>query len=178
MAKMSDATIPACAERWAGYCVRYLIAGLALESVRKRLNDLPETSRNGQALEVISECAGMAIAAVDASDARCRALTGLPCRYHPEVPFPRPHGSGMLSREQWDELARRLGLSPAELRVVQGVFDDCKEQTIARHLGVSGNTVHTHIKRLYLKLGVSGRVGLVLAVVVEFIWPPVGVSPQ
>jgi len=50
---------------------------------------------------------------------------------------------------------------------VQAVFDDQNESRIARSLGISAHTVHTHIERVYRKLGVSSRVTLVVRVFVE-----------
>lgn len=81
-------------------------------------------------------------------------------------------GSHLLSDGAWHELATRLDLSPIELRIVQSLFDDLKERTIARRLGVSMNTVHTHFKRLYYKLGVSSHVAVVMHVFAQFIRSP------
>jgi DNA-binding CsgD family transcriptional regulator len=40
---------------------------------------------------------------------------------------------------------------------------------IADHLGISPHTVHTHIERLYRKVGVASRVSLVRRVFVEYL---------
>jgi DNA-binding CsgD family transcriptional regulator len=55
-------------------------------------------------------------------------------------------------------------LSPRELQIVQHILFDEKEQTIAARLGISVHTVHTHLKRIYAKLGVSSRVELILQI--------------
>ncbi len=71
----------------------------------------------------------------------------------------------LFSEEKWLTIAGRLELSRRELEIVALVFEDAQERSIARELGVSVNTIHTQLKRLYLKLGVTSRVGLVLLIV-------------
>lgn len=67
---------------------------------------------------------------------------------------------GFLSPEAWDYLAHRLGMSHRERQIAQGILADRKELAIAHHLGVSAHTVHTHLERLYRKLGVGSRLQL------------------
>ena len=52
-------------------------------------------------------------------------------------------------------------------QIVRLVFEDAPDQAIAAELAISVNTVHTHLKRLYSKLGVTSRAGLVLQIVHE-----------
>lgn len=73
-------------------------------------------------------------------------------------------GRGVLTEHEWTSLARQLGLSPRELQVVQCICDDEKELCIARTLGISAHTVHTHVERIYRKLGVSSRCALAVHV--------------
>lgn len=75
----------------------------------------------------------------------------------------------MFSEQAWLEIARSLALSPRELQIVRGVFDDRTEFAIAANLAISPHTVHTHIERLHQKLGVADRVELVLRVMNEFL---------
>ncbi|MEI8376073.1 MAG: helix-turn-helix transcriptional regulator [Planctomycetota bacterium] len=75
----------------------------------------------------------------------------------------------LLTDEQWLRIASRLALSHREVEIVRIVFEDENERAIAAELGISPNTVHTHLKRLYTKLGVKTRVGLVLRVFREFL---------
>ena len=75
----------------------------------------------------------------------------------------------MFSRMAWQEIAGSLRLSGQELRIVRGVFDDRTEFAIAEGLKISPHTVHTHCERLYRKLGVTGRVQLVLRVMEEYV---------
>ncbi len=82
----------------------------------------------------------------------------------PSQPW-EPEGHEIFSIAQWNELAEILALSPRELQIVRGVFDDGKEITIAQHLGISPHTVHTYLERIYRKLAVNSRVQLVVRVV-------------
>jgi DNA-binding NarL/FixJ family response regulator len=75
----------------------------------------------------------------------------------------------MFSEQAWIEIAHSLTLSPRELQIVRGVFDDRTEYAIAADLGMSPHTVHTHIERLHQKLGVTDRVEVVVRVMQEFI---------
>ena len=75
----------------------------------------------------------------------------------------------MISEQAWLEIARSLRLSPRELQILRGIFDDHTEFAIAVDLGISPHTVHTHIDRLHRKLGVVDRVTLVLRVMDEFL---------
>ena len=77
-----------------------------------------------------------------------------------DAPFARP-GQEAFSNEAWRQLARSLGLSKRESQIVPALFDDNKESAIATQLGISRHTVHTYTERLYRKMGVSSRVGLV-----------------
>ena len=70
----------------------------------------------------------------------------------------------LLTDEQWLKIARRLALSGRELQIVRLVFEDERERTIAARLEISLHTVHTHLKRIYLKFGVKSRGGLLLRV--------------
>jgi DNA-binding NarL/FixJ family response regulator len=76
-----------------------------------------------------------------------------------------PPRSPLFSDEQWLTIANRLELTRRELQIVKLVFEDAQEQTIAGELGVSVNTIHTQLKRLYRKLCATSRVGLVLLIV-------------
>jgi DNA-binding NarL/FixJ family response regulator len=59
-------------------------------------------------------------------------------------------------------------LSPRESQIVQHVLLDEKERAIAAKLGISTHTVHTHLRRIYAKLGVSSRVELATRVCGEY----------
>lgn len=74
-------------------------------------------------------------------------------------------GSRLLAGEEWQRAERGLHLSGREVEIVRAIFDDRTESAIAQGLGISPHTVHTHVERLYRKLGVTSRTQLVLRVV-------------
>ena len=79
------------------------------------------------------------------------------------------HGAVAFTCAAWLEIRRGLKLSARELQIVQGIFDDKLEYTIAAELGISINTVRTELRRLRRKLNAADRVSLVLCVVEEFL---------
>ena len=54
-----------------------------------------------------------------------------------------------------DRLIRELELTPAEARVLAGLTEGLSYEEIAKSLGVSYHTVHTHVKAIHVKAGVS-----------------------
>ncbi|MGA2499869.1 MAG: helix-turn-helix transcriptional regulator [Tepidisphaeraceae bacterium] len=74
-----------------------------------------------------------------------------------------------ISEEAWELLARDMHLSGRELQITRQVFDDRKEGDIAAGLAISPHTIHTHLDRLYHKLGVKSRVELVVRVMTRFL---------
>jgi DNA-binding NarL/FixJ family response regulator len=101
--------------------------------------------------------------------------------------YPHPVVCGLwLSAEQWRALGCRLRLPRRQLQVLQQIFGDTKEATIAARLDISPHTVRTYVRRLYGKLGVNSRVELILAVArmaladarqAAVSWPAVRLSP-
>jgi DNA-binding NarL/FixJ family response regulator len=75
----------------------------------------------------------------------------------------------ILSSNAWRRIANSLRISDRELQIVQGIFDDQKELTIADDLRISVHTVHTHLQRLYRKLGVNTRAGLILCILSKYL---------
>jgi DNA-binding NarL/FixJ family response regulator len=75
----------------------------------------------------------------------------------------------ILPDDAWKVIANSLCISDRELQIIQGIFDDRKEFAIADELKISIHTVHTHLERLYRKLGVSSRVTLVLYILSEYL---------
>ncbi len=78
-------------------------------------------------------------------------------------------GRSVLSKRQWLSLARALQLSERELEIVQCIFDDHTGAAMARELGISVHTIHTHLERLYRKLGVQTRSAVVVRVFAEYL---------
>jgi DNA-binding NarL/FixJ family response regulator len=74
----------------------------------------------------------------------------------------------ILPPSAWQTIATSLRISARELQIIQEIFDDRKEMAIAAELTISVHTVHTHLERLYRKLGVGSRVGLILCIFAEY----------
>lgn len=65
-----------------------------------------------------------------------------------------------LQPQQFALLCRRLQLSVRESEILAGILLDLKDQAIACELGISIHTVRTHLVRLFRKLNVKTRAGL------------------
>ncbi len=78
-------------------------------------------------------------------------------------------GRCLFSDEQWNSIATSLKLSAREFQIVQAIFDNEIEAAIGVQLGISSHTVHTYLERLYRKLGVGSRCGLLVRVFAEYL---------
>jgi DNA-binding CsgD family transcriptional regulator len=86
-----------------------------------------------------------------------------------QLPPERRRGQLVFSKEGWALVLHSLRLSNREAQIVRLFFDDIKESAIASVLGISRHTVHTHVERLYRKLGVTSHSALVIRVVSEYL---------
>ncbi|MGB5162942.1 MAG: LuxR C-terminal-related transcriptional regulator [Thermoanaerobaculia bacterium] len=75
----------------------------------------------------------------------------------------------LLSDGVWSLLSQRLKLSPREEEIVRGLLNKRTEKGIAREIGISRHTVHSHIKRLYRKLNVTSRSAAISRVFEEYL---------
>ena len=91
-----------------------------------------------------------------ANQAAGRALT-LAERDRPVLPFPITDSRELLENLPHHETAQPEELSPGELRVLRYLPTNLSRLEIARDLSVSPNTVGTHIRSIYAKLGVQDR---------------------
>lgn len=87
----------------------------------------------------------------------------------PHQGFSPPPGSALLPVDVWLRLRESLALSDRELQIVQGIFEDQKQESIAYHLGISPHSVNTYIQRIYAKLDIGSRPQLILRVVSEYL---------
>jgi DNA-binding CsgD family transcriptional regulator len=78
-------------------------------------------------------------------------------------------GLSLFPSDTWPLLGSALRLSAREVQIVQGVFEDRKEVSIAYELGISPHTVNTYFQRLYSKLRVSSRPQLIVRVMAEYL---------
>jgi DNA-binding CsgD family transcriptional regulator len=79
------------------------------------------------------------------------------------VPAEKPP-SWFLSDSEWQAVATALRLSDRQLQIAQYLFDGFDEASIAKALGLSHHTVHTHIHRLYRSLHIASRSELLVLV--------------
>lgn len=70
----------------------------------------------------------------------------------------------LLTTEQWRAVVEAMDLSPQQGRIVGLILQNRQDKQIAAELGLSRETVRTYLKRIFLRLGVEGRLGLVLRV--------------
>jgi len=87
-------------------------------------------------------------------------------------------GQAVFVPGEWRSLASCLGLSPRECGIVRAVFDGDSEKRTAERLGLSPHTVHTYLWRIYRKLNVQSREGLLVRVFAEFRTLPKKKSPN
>ena len=78
-------------------------------------------------------------------------------------------GPGFLTLAEWNVLVRDLALSVRESEVLALLLRGASESTIATSLSLSDGTVHTYLRRLYLKLGAASRSHAVARVFAEYV---------
>jgi DNA-binding NarL/FixJ family response regulator len=74
-----------------------------------------------------------------------------------------PRESPFTSSE-WQGIITALKLSPRQAQILAGILKAQTERTIAKQLGVSEDTVHSHIRRLYGKLQTHNRTSTIVKV--------------
>jgi len=84
-------------------------------------------------------------------------------------PACRTAGASLLPSAAWSQLRDSLKLSDRELQIVQGIFEDQKQESIAFSLGISPHSVNTYIQRIYNKLRISSRPQLIVRVMSEYL---------
>jgi DNA-binding CsgD family transcriptional regulator len=81
------------------------------------------------------------------------------CRAHQG--FPSKHVSLATARERGQQVSHPEELSPSELRVLRYLPTNLTRPEIARELYVSINTVNTHVRNIYSKLGARDRLSAI-----------------
>ena len=74
------------------------------------------------------------------------------------------HCSTSPTRYVWADIAPIFGLTPAEASIVKQLIAGARADVIANDLGISLDTVRTHIRRIYAKMNVQSREQLFSAV--------------
>lgn len=75
----------------------------------------------------------------------------------------------MLSKDAWKVIARSCALSPREVQIIRGIFDNHTEDGIAGLLGISRHTIHTYLTRIFRKLDATTRTQVVLRIMQRFL---------
>jgi len=85
--------------------------------------------------------------------------------------FMAPRLSSLLNERSWAAIGSSLGCSRRELEILTSLIEDRldTEDAIGRALGISQHTVHTHLERLYKKVGVASRAHLIVRVFAEYV---------
>ena len=75
---------------------------------------------------------------------------------------------GLCCRTSSGRPSHQWGLSPQELKIAPWLLTGEKEWNIAR-IGMARGTVHTHLHRMYAKLGVNSRMEAVIAILRDYV---------
>ena len=72
--------------------------------------------------------------------------------------------SELFTDEEWARAQRDLELSPRQTEIVRHVLEGKADKQIALELSISLATVRTHLRRLFIKFGLSDRLELTILV--------------
>ena len=84
-------------------------------------------------------------------------------------PVHRDREPWFLPYDAWLHLRGSLRLSDREAQIVQGIFEDEEQESIAKALGISPDLVYRTIQRIYIKLHIGSRAELVVRVMSEYL---------
>ena len=70
----------------------------------------------------------------------------------------------IFSEIEWFGIVDELSLSPRQEEIIKCLFLGDSDKQIANDLHIAIPTVRTHLKRLFMKLDVQDRIGLVLRI--------------
>ena len=74
-----------------------------------------------------------------------------------------------LTESDWGAIVDILRLSEREGAIISNAMDGASETAIARILGISQHTVHTHLERLHRKLHVTTRPQLIARIFAAYV---------
>jgi len=77
-----------------------------------------------------------------------------------------------LTAEECRELVCTLGLPPRQARIVELILAGKKDKQIAAALGLKRCTVRTYLGRIFIRLGVSDRMGLAACLLADCLRNP------
>ncbi|NIA07448.1 MAG: hypothetical protein GWP14_07420 [Actinobacteria bacterium] len=79
-----------------------------------------------------------------------------------------PQHPSVFSFREWADICRGLDFSDRQKQVVGLLLQGHKIIGVAAALDISPDTVRAHLRRVYPKLGISDRLGLMMCCVREF----------
>jgi DNA-binding CsgD family transcriptional regulator len=79
-----------------------------------------------------------------------------------------PKREEIFSEAELGQLVEALSLSPKQTDIVRCLFAGCSDKQIANRMNIHIPTVRTHITRLFRKLNVDDREGLILHIFGHF----------
>ena len=79
-----------------------------------------------------------------------------------------PEHPSIFSQQEWVQICHSLDLSDRQKQIAGLLLQGRKIFDVATVLEISPDTVRAHLRRLYPKLGVSDRLGLMTRCVREF----------
>ncbi|MFO0972895.1 MAG: helix-turn-helix transcriptional regulator [Phycisphaerae bacterium] len=71
----------------------------------------------------------------------------------------------LFGEARWGRLVRKTGLTRRQGQVARLICRGCADKWIARRLEISIDSVRMHVKKLYNRLGVRGRLGMLVHLV-------------
>ena len=77
-------------------------------------------------------------------------------------------GDGLFTDAEWDELTGALSLTPRQQQISRCIARDMSDIQVAQAMGISIPTVRTHLRRIFDKLDVEDRTGLVVRLMTTF----------
>jgi len=78
-------------------------------------------------------------------------------------------GPTFIPDDAWLHLRDTLRLGDRELQIIQGIFADQEQESIARTVGISPEMVYRMLQRIYIKLHCGSRAELVVRVMSEYL---------
>lgn len=69
-----------------------------------------------------------------------------------------------LNHDEWTHVVRSLHLSPRESEILNSILQGHTDKQIATELGMSTNTVRTHLRHVFFRLNLTSRLELVMHV--------------
>lgn len=70
--------------------------------------------------------------------------------------------NNLFNSEQWIRIGEHFGLTPRRLQIAGFVLQGLNYKKIAEILGISPNTVKTHTRDIYRKIGVNNKILMLL----------------